>query len=317
MGKRVMRGYSHRVQFEQRESPGPRAIADSLDLQSAPVLQTSTACKSGLAFLELASGRDGVGTTEPIHDDAFLIALQLQACPDFDLYADGRLIRPREFEAGAVAIFDLRANLAIDRRDPFHAVDLYIPRKALDALAEDANSPAIDELHHEPGRALRDPVARHLLLAIRPALAAPGEASELFVDHLAMALATHVAHTYGGMRARSDAKIGTLARWQERRAKELLAANLTGGITLADLAKACELSIRHFTRAFRGSTGMSPHRWLLQLRIEKAKSLLTNSRGMLADIALECGFADQSHFTRAFQRSMGLSPGAWQRLHRR
>lgn len=312
-----MRGHRHGVQTAQRESPGLRGITDSLNLQSAPVLHTSTACKSGLAFLELASGREDVGTTEPICDDAFLIALQLQPCLDFDLYADGRLIRPREFEVGAVAIFDLRANLAIDRRDPFHAVDLYIPRRSLDALAEDANAPLIDELRHEPGKALQDPIARHLLLSIRPALAAPAQASELFVDHLAMALATHIAHAYGGMRARSDANSGTLAHWQERRAKELLAANLTGGITLADLAKACELSIRHFTRAFRGSTGLSPHGWLLQLRIEKAKSLLTNSRRMLADIALECGFADQSHFTRAFQRAVGLSPGAWQRLHRR
>ena len=312
-----MRGYSRRVQPEHAEPSGPHAIADSLNLQRAPVLQTSTACKSGLAFLELVSGPDDVGATEPVHDDAFLIALQLQACPDFDLYADGRLIRPRQFEAGAVAIFDLRTNLAIDRRDPFHAVDLYMPRKSLDALAEDANSSVVDELRHEPGKALQDPVARHLLLAIRPALAAPGRASELFVDHLAMALATHVAHTYGGMRARSDVKIGTLAGWQERRAKEMLAANLTGGIALADLAKACELSIRHFTRAFRGSTGMSPHGWLLQLRIEKAKSLLASSRRVLADIAFECGFADQSHFTRVFQRSVGSSPGAWQRLHRR
>lgn len=312
-----MRGSSHGVRFEQRESPGLRSITDSLNLQRAPVLQTNTACKSGLAFLELASGPGDVGTTEPIHDDAFLIALQLQACPDFDLYADGRLIRPREFEAGAVAIFDLRANLAIDRRDPFHAVDLYIPRKSLDALAEDANSPAIDELQHEPGKALRDPVARHLLLSIRPALAAPEQASELFVDHLAMALATHVAHAYGGMRPKADAKSATLAPWQERRAKELLAANLTGGITLADLAKACELSTRHFTRAFRGSMRMSPHEWLLRLRIEKAKSLLASSRRVLADIALECGFADQSHFTRVFQRSVGSSPGAWQRLQRR
>lgn len=312
-----MRGYSHSARFEQRESPGPRGIADSLNLQRAPVLHTSAGCKSGLAFLELASGRDDVGTTEPIRDDAFLIALQLQACPDFDLYADGRLIRPRDFEAGTVAIFDLRTNLAMDRRDPFHAVDLYIPRKSLDALAEDASSPVIDELRHEPGKAIRDPVARHLLLSIRPALAAPGQASELFVDHLAMALATHIAHTYGGMRARCDAKIGTLARWQERRAKELLAANLTGGITLADLAQACELSIRHFTRAFRASTGMSPHGWLLQLRIDKAKGLLIGTPRTLADVAFECGFADQSHFTRVFQRLVGLSPGAWQRLHRR
>lgn len=155
-----------------------------------------------------------------------------------------------------------------------------------------------------------------LLLAIRPALHATGQGSEVVIDHLAVALATHVAPIYGASRARSDARTGTLAPWQERRAKELLAANLTGGITLAKLANACNLSIRHFTRAFRGSTGKSPHGWLLQLRIEKAMGLLTGSGRKLTDIALECGFADQSHFTRAFRRSVGSSPGAWQRQHR-
>jgi hypothetical protein len=222
------------------------AIVDSLELQRAPVLQTSASCKSGMAFLELASGPDKTGMTEPICDDAFLIALQLQSCPDFDLYADDRLIRPREFNAGAVAIFDLRTNLAMERRDPFHAVDLYLPRSSLDVLAEDANASAIDELRHEPGKALYDPVARHLLLTIRPALSARAAASELFVDHIAMALATHIAHTYGGMRVRAETNTGTLARWQERRAKELIAANLRGNIALADLASACGLSIRHF-----------------------------------------------------------------------
>lgn len=174
--------------------------------------------------------------------------------------------------------------------------------------------PTFDEL--ESGEVLPDPVVRHLLLAIRPVLHAAGQTSEGVIDHLAVALATHVAHTCRGSRTRPDTKTGTLARWQELRAKELLAANLTGGITLANLANACRLSIRHFTRAFRASTGKSPHEWLLQLRIEKAMALLTGSGRKLADIALECGFADQSHFTRAFQRSVGSSPGAWQRQHR-
>jgi hypothetical protein len=142
-----------------------------------------------MAFIEIVAGRDGISSTEPVRADAFLIALQMQPCTDFDLYADGRLIRPCEFDAGAVAIFDLRTNLAMDRRDPFHAVDLYLPIKSLAAVAEDASSPAIDDLRHEPGRAIDDPVARHLLLAIRSALSAPDQARELFVDHVAIALA--------------------------------------------------------------------------------------------------------------------------------
>jgi AraC family transcriptional regulator len=325
-----MRGHTDEARFQDRDQPGLDAIRGSLNPQHAPILNTRAVCKSGMTFVERRTAPREVGKTEPIpswgaslrgyrsgSDDAFLIALQLTNRPDFDLYAGGRLIRPPYYDAGAVVIFDLRMHLTMERRAPFHSVDLYLPRKSLDALAQDANLRRVDELRHEPGAGVRDPVARDLLLSMRPALSAPGEASELFVDHVAMALAAHVAHTYGGMRGRPCPNIGALARWQEHRAKEMLAANLAGRITLAELAQACELSIRQFTRAFRGSTGMSPHAWLLQLRIEKAKGLLTSSRGSLSHVALVCGFADQSHLTRAFQRCAGMSPGAWRRLHRR
>lgn len=131
------------------------------------------------------------------------------------------------------------------------------------------------------------------------------------------ALATRVASIDGGWRASAVPRPGALARWQERRAKELLAANLSGRITLEELARSCELSVRHFTRAFRGSTGMSAHAWLLELRVDRAKDLLANSRRPLIDVALDCGFADQSHMTRVFQRAVGLTPKAWRRLHQR
>jgi AraC family transcriptional regulator len=304
---------------------GLRAVPDSLHLRSAPTLTSST-CKSGMGFVELRGTRADVDVSERLRDDAFLVAVQLKHCPDFDLYVDERLFRHHGHDAGAVAIYDLRSNLLYDLRaqkasgvrDSFHALDFYLPRKALDALADDSGSPRIDELRHQPGMPIKDSVARALLQSIQPTLAAPPlERNELFVDHVAMALATHVAYTYGGMRPRPVASIGSLAPWQERRAKELLAANLAANITLDDLARECKLSIRHFTRAFRGSTRMSPHAWLLHHRVEKAKGLLIDSPRVLSDVALDCGFADQSHFTRTFQRVVGISPGAWRRLHRR
>jgi AraC family transcriptional regulator len=305
---------------------GLTAVGSSLHLRVAPTLTTSSTCKSGMGFIELKGDRDDVGISERVRDDAFLIAVQLKRCPDFDLYADDRLFRHRAFDAGSVAIYDLRTNLLYDLhsqkkkdlRESFHAIDFYLPLEALDALADDSGSPRIDELRHQPGMALIDSVARNLLRSVQPTLAAPPSARNgLFVDHVAMALATHVAHTYGGMQSRPVPTIGRLAPWQERRAKELLAANLAGGVTLGDLASVCELSIRHFTRAFRESTGMSPHAWLLHHRVAKAKGLLTNSHRVLAVIALDCGFADQSHFTRTFQRMTGVSPGTWRRLYRR
>jgi AraC-like DNA-binding protein len=271
-----------------------------------------------MAFLELNCERRNAGFTQAVREDAFLIALQMKTCPDFDLYADGRLILPNGFDADDVAIYDLRTNLASDQRDPFHAVDLYLPLKALVAMGDDGDVPRhIQELRHTPGASVPDPVARNLLLSMRPALAArPEETLELFVDHVALALSIHLARSYGDVAALPQQWGGGLAPWQERRAKELLDAHIGGGVTLDVLARACELSNRHFTRAFRQSTGMAAHQWLQYRRMEKAKQLLEKSPGSLSSIALDCGFADQSHFTRTFSRAIGVTPGTWRRRKR-
>jgi AraC family transcriptional regulator len=82
---------------------------------------------------------------------------------------------------------------------------------------------------------------------------------------------------------------------------------------LKDVARECRLSVSHFSRAFRRTIGVAPHNWLLTHRIEVAKEKLRDHRLSLADVALVCGFADQSHFTRVFTRLAGVSPGAWRR----
>lgn len=109
---------------------------------------------------------------------------------------------------------------------------------------------------------------------------------------------------------------GGLAQWQELRAKEMLQVCVGSGLSLERLASSCALSVRHFTRAFRNSTGTTPHRWLLLMRVERAKTLLAHSSKRLAEIALECGFSDPSHFSRSFLREVGCPPGLWRRAHK-
>src|SRR5271156_4246609 len=193
-------------------------VALAIGLLDAPVLTTRAARGTGMAFLELNCERRNVGITPAVREEAFLITLQMKTSPDFDLYADGRLILPNGFDAGDVAIYDLRTNLASDLRDPFHAVDLYLPLKALAAMGDDGDIPRhIQELRHTPGASVRDPVARNLLLSMRPALAArPEETLELFVDLVALALSIHVAHRYGDVAALPQQWEGGLAPWQER-----------------------------------------------------------------------------------------------------
>ncbi|WP_227310624.1 helix-turn-helix domain-containing protein [Acidisoma cellulosilyticum] len=93
-------------------------------------------------------------------------------------------------------------------------------------------------------------------------------------------------------------------------------SRLEGDISFADVARECRLSRSHFARAFKQSTGFPPHRWLQQRRVEHARDLLLKDKLTLAEIAVRCGFADQSHFNRVFLSHAGTTPGTWRRRHR-
>jgi AraC family transcriptional regulator len=87
-------------------------------------------------------------------------------------------------------------------------------------------------------------------------------------------------------------------------------------LPLAAVANACGLSLVQFAKAFRKTVGIPPHRWVMQQRVSLAKTLLRNGPMPLSEVALACGFSDQSHFTRYFSASVGISPGAWRRTVR-
>ncbi|WP_409269339.1 helix-turn-helix domain-containing protein [Pseudomonas sp. KCJK9044] len=106
---------------------------------------------------------------------------------------------------------------------------------------------------------------------------------------------------------------GRLKPWQVTTAKKLMLDNLDTGISVTELAQACALSRSHFTRMFRDTLQMPPQQWMRAQRLKKSKELLGGSGMLLAEIALECGFCDQSHFCRTFAKAEGISPLAWQR----
>jgi AraC-like DNA-binding protein len=142
------------------------------------------------------------------------------------------------------------------------------------------------------------------------------EHSALFIDHVALAFFTHVMSAYGNAAVPDDLTPGGLSPWQLRRALDFLSAHLSDDPGVADLARECGLSTGYFSRAFRQTTGVAPHQWLIRRRVERARQLLLGHGLELADIALVCGFVDQSHFTRVFTKLEGASPGKWRQRHR-
>jgi AraC-like DNA-binding protein len=96
------------------------------------------------------------------------------------------------------------------------------------------------------------------------------------------------------------------------RAEDYLRAHWDRPVSLAELSHAAGLSPFHLHRSFSRSVGLPPHAFQLQLRVDRAKTLL--ARGVdIASVALRTGFADQSHFTRVFRRSVGITPGRFPR----
>jgi AraC-like DNA-binding protein len=104
-----------------------------------------------------------------------------------------------------------------------------------------------------------------------------------------------------------------LAAWQLNLALQLLLGDLASDFPLALLASHCGLSRSYFSRAFKISMGLPPHRWLMHHRIARAQEMLARPDESIAEIAVSCGFADQSHLTRVFHSVVGASPAAWRR----
>lgn len=92
---------------------------------------------------------------------------------------------------------------------------------------------------------------------------------------------------------------------------DYLTSHLAENMSVQELARLNRLSRPYFIRAFRDSTGTTPHQWLMRARLHKARMLLRDARLPIVAIAQAVGFADHAHFTRAFKRATGITPTAW------
>jgi transcriptional regulator GlxA family with amidase domain len=104
-----------------------------------------------------------------------------------------------------------------------------------------------------------------------------------------------------------------LAPWQERKVDQFIYDNLDRTIGVGELARLVHLSPNHFSRMFKRSVGVTPHGYVMRVRLERAKTLLTQSPLSLCQIALDCGFCDQAHMSRIFHQMVGVTPGRWRK----
>jgi len=215
------------------------------------------------------------------------------------------------FMHDTVYIRGLAEDYKADLEGPFDFLLLELSHASLETIAQEVGLPTISAL--KTMTAEPDPVLANLARALIPALEHPEQASTLFVDQLTAAIGTHVVQQYADRSNAGGLKPRKLSRLQENTAKSMILANLQGTVSIAELAQACNLSRGYFIHAFRETTGMTPYQWLLRERISRARTLLLETDASLSDVAIACGFSDQSHFTRVFSTVVGTTPGIWRR----
>ncbi|MDA9496021.1 AraC family transcriptional regulator [Bradyrhizobium sp. CCBAU 11357] len=258
-------------------------------------------------------GVDNDPTLPSPPDDAFALCLRLRH-QRAETWIDGRHAPKGPFK-DETSIYDLRCETVVRFQDPFDFIYLYLPHGTLSSVATELDAARV-QFDIATGTNICDPIVVHLGKCLLPALERPNEANELFVGYVAMALNTHFLRKYTNILPADRLRRSGLTPRQLRIAKDLIRAHLDGELSLARIASECGISAPHFARAFKVSTGTPPHRWLLDQRVEESKRLLVGSALSLTEIAIRCGFSDQSHFTRVFSARMGTTPGRW-RLDRR
>jgi AraC family transcriptional regulator len=244
-------------------------------------------------------------------DMALALGLQRQDFPSGGLRVGGHPIRVVPFPVGAMSLVNLARDPTPYRQSKFDCLNFFLRRDTFDQLADDHGAARIADLRITPGIASDDPIVAHLGSCLLPAIEGTAEVNASFLDHVAKALHVHLAQRYGGMRMPRTSVRGGLTPWQLRVARDSINANLSRAISLPRMASACGLSVSHFATAFRHSTGVTPHRWLMARRVDRAKDLMRLTEACLAAIALQCGFSEQSHFTRVFSQTTGTTPAQW------
>ena len=165
-----------------------------------------------------------------------------------------------------------------------------------------------------PGEArLVDDRVRALLAAVNAARIAGLPGDQRFLDSIERALAGARIDDRAVRPPLPQIFKGGLSPSRLRKVTELVHAKTDDELTLEQMANAVNLSVAHFSQMFRKSTGQSPHRFVLQQKVERAKELLRKAEARVLDVAVACGFKTQQHFARVFRQICGTSPTQYRR----
>jgi AraC family transcriptional regulator len=159
--------------------------------------------------------------------------------------------------------------------------------------------------------AAKDEQLRYIMLTLHNELLAKCPSGRLFGEYMGLSFATALLTNHSTGPGRLSQYRGGLSPYKLRQVTEYISENLSNNLSLAEMANLLQMGPCHFARAFKESTGLSPHQYVLRRRVERALQMLKETPSNLADIAYDLGFSSQGHFTTVFSKIVGVSPSSY------
>ncbi|MCG2626561.1 AraC family transcriptional regulator [Bradyrhizobium sp. WYCCWR 13023] len=296
----------------QRELPvGDRRPADlemSRVLKTAPLQMASDPSNGAIAHWKHGALHDVV---EPMADHVIM------AYPTGVQRLErriGRSVAIGTARSGVVTIIPAGTSARWDIPGSVDVIQLYLPPATLERVSREANAPAPGDLLERT--AYLDSLTFELLMSAADVLQGNAALDALFRQQLTDLIATRLLAEHSGTPTAQEPIAGGLSPHALRRAIERLRSDSDADVSLAALASDAGLSRFHFCRAFRESTGLSPHAWLRQNQLERAMNMLRDSDVAIASVAEQLGYASQTAFAAAFKKLTGETPSEWRRRTR-
>jgi AraC family transcriptional regulator len=277
-------------------------------LKTAPLQMASDPFNGGIAHWKHGALHDVV---EPMTDHVIMTyptgvqRLERRA---------GKSVAIGTARSGVVTIIPAGSSARWDIPGPVDVIQLYLPHTTLERVAHEADAPIPGGLLERTGHS--DPVTSGLLMSAADVLEGNAVLDALFRQRLMDLLATRILAAHTGVPTSFEPTMGGLAPHALRRAIERLRSDSDADVSLAALASDAGLSRFHFCRAFKESTGLSPHAWLRQHRLEQAMNMLRDTDTSIVSVAAQLGYASQTAFTAAFKKLTGETPSDWRRRTR-
>jgi AraC family transcriptional regulator len=224
---------------------------------------------------------------------------------------DGKSVAIGTARSGVVTIIPAGSSARWDIPGLVNVVQLYLPHRTLERVAGEADQAGPGNLLERTGHP--DTITSRLLMSAADALEGNETLDALFRHQLTDLLATRLLAAHAGAPTMFRPITGGLAPKTLLRAIERLRSDSDADVSLAALASDAGLSRFHFCRAFKESTGLSPHAWLRQHQLEQAMNMLRDTDASVVSIAAALGYASQTAFAAAFRKLTGETPSDWRR----